>query len=56
MPEQEKVAEAYDGLRPREQSVDAILALVETFVTLLETNTLAGTLWIVDEHRFRIRR
>ena len=43
-------------LRPREQSADAILALVETFVTLLETNTLAGTLWIVDEHRFRIRR
>ena len=36
-------------LRPREQGVDAILALVKTLVTLLETNTLAGTLWIVDE-------
>src|SRR5439155_25610827 len=43
-------------LRPREQSVGAILALVETFVTLLETNSLAGALWIVDERRFRVRR
>jgi predicted nuclease of predicted toxin-antitoxin system len=43
-------------LRPREQSLDAILELVKTFATLLESNTLAGTLWIVDERRFRIRR
>ena len=43
-------------LRPREQTVDTILALVETFIALLETNSLAGALWIVDERRFRIRR
>ena len=32
------------------------LALTQTFVALLETNSLAGALWIVDERRFRIRR
>ena len=50
---------AYPGiavLRPRDQNVDAILALVTTFVALLETNSLDGALWIVDEHRFRVRR
>ena len=43
-------------LRPRDQSVDVILALVQKLVSLLETNSLVGTLWIVDERRFRIRR
>jgi predicted nuclease of predicted toxin-antitoxin system len=43
-------------LRPRDQSIDAILNLVQAFVALLETNSLAGALWIVDERRFRIRR
>ena len=43
-------------LRPRDQSVDAILALVQTLLALLETNSLAGVLWIVDERRLRIRR
>jgi len=43
-------------LRPRDQSVDAVLAVVQTFVALLETHPLAGALWIVDERRFRIRR
>ena len=43
-------------LRPRDQSVDAILALVQKLVVLLETNSLVGMLWIVDERRFRIRR
>ena len=35
-------------LRPRDQSVDGILSLVQTFVSLLETNSLAGTLWIIS--------
>ena len=35
-------------LRPRDQNVDAILALTQTFVALLETNSLAGALWIVE--------
>jgi len=45
-------------LRPRDQSVDAILALVKKFVALLEieTTSLTGALWIVGERRFRIRR
>jgi len=43
-------------LRPGNQSVDAILALVQKLVLLLETNSLDGALWIVDERRFRIRR
>ena len=43
-------------LRPRDQSVDAILALVQTSIALLGTNPLDGALWIIDEHRLRIRR
>ena len=43
-------------LRPRDQNVDAILRLVQRFVALLKTNSPVGVLWIVDEHRFRIRR
>jgi predicted nuclease of predicted toxin-antitoxin system len=43
-------------LRPRDQSVDAILALVRKLIALLETNSVVGALWIVDERRFRIRR
>ena len=42
-------------LRPRDQSVDAILALIQRFRALLETNSLVGALWIVDERRVRIR-
>jgi len=43
-------------LRPRQQNVDVILGLVDTFITLLKTNSLTGSLWIIEEHRFRIRR
>ena len=43
-------------LRPRDQGVDAVLAIVQKFVALLETNSLVGALWVVDESRFRIRR
>ena len=50
---------AYHGivvLRPQDQSVDAILSLTQRFLGLLDTNSLAGALWIVDERRVRMRR
>lgn len=43
-------------LRARDQAIDTVLALIRRLVVVLETNPLSGTLWIVDEHRVRIRR
>ena len=43
-------------LRPRDQRIDAILALVQRLVPRLETHSVAGALWIVGERRVRIRR
>lgn len=43
-------------LRTHDQEIDTILALVRRLVPLLETQSLAGALWIVDERRVRIRR
>jgi hypothetical protein len=42
-------------LRVRNQEIDTILALIRRLIELLETRPLAGTLWIVDEYRVRIR-
>ena len=43
-------------LRARDQNIDAILALTQRLITLLETRSLPGALWIVDERRLRIRQ
>lgn len=43
-------------LRSRDQGLDAILALVRRLLPLLEAQSPAGALWIVDERRVRIRR
>lgn len=43
-------------LRPRDQQVDTIVALVRHLIALLKAESLQGTLWIVDERRVRIRR
>jgi predicted nuclease of predicted toxin-antitoxin system len=43
-------------LRPDDQSIDAIVRLMERLIGLLERNFLSGALWIIDERRFRIRR
>lgn len=42
-------------LRPRRQSKTRVLALVTRILPLLEKETLAGTLWVVDEAEVRIR-
>lgn len=42
-------------LRPHDQGVDSILAIVHKIVPLLETHSISGTLWIVGENRVRIR-
>lgn len=43
-------------LRARDQEIDTILALIRRLLAMLETHSLLGTLWIVDERRVRIRR
>lgn len=43
-------------LRARNQEIDTVLGLVRRLISLLETHSLAGALWIVDERRVRIRR
>jgi hypothetical protein len=43
-------------LRPADQSIDTINRLLRRLLPSLETASLAGELWIVDEHRVRIRR
>jgi predicted nuclease of predicted toxin-antitoxin system len=43
-------------LHPRAQGIDAILALIRHLLSLFDAEPLIGALWIVDEHRVRIRR
>lgn len=43
-------------LRAGSQEVDRIISLIRRLISLLETHSLSGTLWILDEHRVRIRR
>lgn len=43
-------------LRPRVQRVATVVTLLRRMLALLETEPLAGALWIIDEHRVRIRR
>jgi predicted nuclease of predicted toxin-antitoxin system len=43
-------------LRPRDQQIDTIVALVRHLITLLQAHPLPGTLWILDERRVRIPR
>ena len=50
--------EDYEGiivLRPVLQTISSILRLTTRAVSLVETEPLAGRLWIVDEHQVRIR-
>jgi hypothetical protein len=42
-------------LRPRDQRTASIVALLARVLPLLETESLAGALWIVDERRVRVR-
>ncbi|MDX2037209.1 MAG: DUF5615 family PIN-like protein [Isosphaeraceae bacterium] len=42
-------------LRPGLQSISAIERLAEQLVDYLSSQTLTGHLWIVEEHRLRIR-
>ncbi len=42
-------------LRPTRQSIPAVLTLLQRLLHLLPHEVLAGTLWIVDERRVRIR-
>ncbi|MFO1434135.1 MAG: DUF5615 family PIN-like protein [Candidatus Competibacteraceae bacterium] len=42
-------------LRPHTQSTPAVLQLLQRVLPLLDHESLAGALWIVDEHRVRIR-
>lgn len=42
-------------LRPRSQFKGRALALVRRILGLLATEPLAGKLWVVEEHRVRIR-
>lgn len=43
-------------LRPANQEIDTLLGLVRRVASLIETQPLATTLWIVDDRRVRIRR
>ena len=48
----------YEGiivLRPVLQTISSILRLTTRAVSLADTESLAGRLWIVDEHQVRIR-
>ena len=42
-------------LRPRQQTFAAIAALVESGLRLAKLERTEGQLWIIDEHRVRIR-
>ncbi|MBM3270031.1 MAG: DUF5615 family PIN-like protein [Candidatus Sericytochromatia bacterium] len=42
-------------LRPRSQFKGHVLALVTRILALFETEQLEGRLWVVEEHRVRIR-
>jgi predicted nuclease of predicted toxin-antitoxin system len=42
-------------LRPGRNDRDAILAIIPRVLVLLQTELIAGRLWIVDNHRTRIR-
>jgi predicted nuclease of predicted toxin-antitoxin system len=42
-------------LRPANQGLGAVLRLVQRLLPLLAKEPLAGLLWVVDEHRVRIR-
>jgi predicted nuclease of predicted toxin-antitoxin system len=43
-------------LRTSGQQIDAILAPIRHLIALLATHSPVGALWILDEHRVRIRR
>jgi predicted nuclease of predicted toxin-antitoxin system len=43
-------------LRAGGQEIDRIIGLIRRLIALLETQSLGGTLWILDERRARIRR
>ena len=50
--------EDYEGiivLRPVLLTISSILRLTTRAVSLVDTESLAGRLWIVDEHQVRIR-
>lgn len=42
-------------LRPGNQSTAAIVALLKRALPLIESEPVGRTLWIIDEHRVRIR-
>lgn len=42
-------------LRPVLQTISSILRLTTRALSLLDTEPLAGRLWVVNEHRVRIR-
>lgn len=42
-------------LRPRTQAKPVVLALMSQLIPLLETESLAGSLWILQENGLRIR-
>jgi predicted nuclease of predicted toxin-antitoxin system len=42
-------------LRPREQTIDGVIALIRRMLPQLEAADPAGQLWIVHEHEVRIR-
>lgn len=43
-------------LRPADQQASTVVALIRRVALLLATEPLAGTLWIADSHRVRIRQ
>jgi predicted nuclease of predicted toxin-antitoxin system len=43
-------------LRPAVQTVAAIVSMIGRVVTLLATEPVIGALWVVDDHRVRIRQ
>jgi predicted nuclease of predicted toxin-antitoxin system len=50
--------EEYSGIivmRPKVQTISAIVSLTEQVVRLLESSSPAGQLWILDEFHVRIR-
>jgi predicted nuclease of predicted toxin-antitoxin system len=50
---------AYSGilvLRPRDQRASTLGTVLARVLPFLNTEQLSGTLWVVDEHRVRIRR
>lgn len=42
-------------LRLRHQDKQHVLSVLERLISLLEGQTVRGTLWVVDEERVRIR-